>query len=132
MLALAFFTASVCDFAAKCAAGGKMPAKNSSLVFAELFTLMLPRYRKLCHRCHRRGGGGAGGQARVWRGGSYPLYPAALGYAVVTVSWPDQIFRYPTPFTHVGLWDTSAASLEDASSHILRTSVVRSTSPRWI
>lgn len=39
--------------------------------------------------------------------GSYPFHPAALAYAAVTVSWPDQIFRYPTPFSNVGLFDTS-------------------------
>ena len=29
--------------------------------------------------------------------GSYPFNPAAVGYAVAAVSWPEQVFRYPQP-----------------------------------
>ena len=29
--------------------------------------------------------------------GSYPFNPAAVGYVVAAVSWPEQVFRYPQP-----------------------------------
>ena len=28
---------------------------------------------------------------------SYPFHPAAVGYVVAAVSWPEQVFRYPQP-----------------------------------
>ena len=31
--------------------------------------------------------------------GSYPFNPAAVGYAVAAVSWPEQVVRYPQPYT---------------------------------
>lgn len=31
--------------------------------------------------------------------GSYPFNPAAVGYAVAAVSWPEQVFRYPQPIS---------------------------------
>ena len=33
--------------------------------------------------------------------GSYPFNPAAVGYAVAAVSWPEQVFRYPQPYTAI-------------------------------
>ncbi len=30
--------------------------------------------------------------------GAYPFHPTAVGYAVAAVSWPQYLFRYPTPF----------------------------------
>ena len=46
--------------------------------------------------------------------GSYPFNPAAVGYAVAAVSWPEQVFRYPQPYTSIPLWD---ASMVPVSSH---------------
>ncbi len=31
--------------------------------------------------------------------GSYPFNPAAVGYVVAAVSWPEQVVRYPQPYT---------------------------------
>ncbi|MDQ9751079.1 RnfABCDGE type electron transport complex subunit D, partial [Acinetobacter baumannii] len=31
--------------------------------------------------------------------GSYPFHPAAVGYVVAAVCWPDQVCRYPQPYT---------------------------------
>ena len=39
--------------------------------------------------------------------GSYPFHPAAVGYAVAAVSWPEQVFRYPAPYANIPLWDAS-------------------------
>ena len=122
MLVLAFFTASVCDFLVAKLRGQRYDAsENSSLVFAALFTLMLPATASYAIVVTGVVVAVLVGKHAFGGAGSYPFHPAALGYAVVTVSWADQIFRSPTPFTHVGLWDTSTATLEDASSHILRT-----------
>ena len=41
--------------------------------------------------------------------GSYPFNPAAVGYVVAAVSWPEQVFRYPQPYTSIPLWDASMA-----------------------
>jgi hypothetical protein len=35
--------------------------------------------------------------------GSYPFNPAAVGYAVAAVSWPEQVVRYPQPYTPLPL-----------------------------
>ena len=44
--------------------------------------------------------------------GAYPFHPTAVGYAVAAVSWPQYLFRYPTPFQgKLPLW----GSLESIS-----------------
>ena len=40
--------------------------------------------------------------------GSYPFHPAAVGYVIAAVSWPEQVFRYPQPYTAIPLWGASA------------------------
>ena len=42
--------------------------------------------------------------------GSYPFHPAAVGYAVAAVSWPEQVFRYPAPYADIPLWDASGVA----------------------
>ena len=42
--------------------------------------------------------------------GSYPFNPAAVGYVVAAVSWPEQVFRYPQPYTAIPLWDVLLVS----------------------
>lgn len=39
--------------------------------------------------------------------GHYPFHPAAVGLAVVGLSWPNQVFFYPTPGTALPLLDTT-------------------------
>lgn len=46
--------------------------------------------------------------------GSYPFNPAAVGYAVAAVSWPEQVFRYPQPYTAIPLWDASGVPVSSA------------------
>ena len=53
--------------------------------------------------------------------GSYPFHPAAVGYAVAAVSWPEQVFRYPQPYTAVPLWDASSVPVSDTISQTLRS-----------
>ena len=53
--------------------------------------------------------------------GSYPFNPAAVGYAVAAVSWPEQVFRYPQPYTGIPLWDASGVPVSDTISETLRS-----------
>ena len=53
--------------------------------------------------------------------GSYPFNPAAVGYSVAAVSWPEQVFRYPQPYTGIPLWDASGVPVSDTISETLRS-----------
>ncbi len=59
--------------------------------------------------------------------GSYPFHPAAVGYAVAAVSWPEQIFRYPQPFSPLPLGSAEEAALVDSIDHALRAGGVPAT-----
>ena len=48
--------------------------------------------------------------------GSYPFNPAAVGYAVAAVSWPEQVFRYPQPYTNIPLWDATGVPVSSTIS----------------
>ena len=53
--------------------------------------------------------------------GSYPFHPAAVGYTLAAVSWPEQVFRYPQPYTSIPLWDASSVQNVGAVSEALRS-----------
>lgn len=53
--------------------------------------------------------------------GSYPFHPAAVGYAVAAVSWPEQVFRYPQPYTNIPLWDATGVPVSSTISDTLRS-----------
>ena len=53
--------------------------------------------------------------------GSYPFNPAAVGYAVAAVSWPEQVFRYPQPYTAIPLWDATSIPVSSAIEDTLRS-----------
>ena len=53
--------------------------------------------------------------------GSYPFHPAAVGYVVAAVSWPEQVFRYPQPYTTIPLWDASGVATSSTISDTLRS-----------
>ena len=61
--------------------------------------------------------------------GSYPFHPAAVGYVIAAVSWPEQVFRYPQPYTAIPLWDASAVPVSDTISRTLRSSGILNLSP---
>lgn len=122
MLCVAVLTAFFCD--AVVALLRHYPhdkTEISSFAYAVIFTLMLPAtapyYMVIVGVVvaviigkHVFGG---------W--GSYPFNPAAVGYAVVTVSWPEQLFQYPAPFSMPGVFGSSNVSLVAASAHTLKT-----------
>lgn len=53
--------------------------------------------------------------------GSYPFHPAAVGYTIAAVSWPEQVFRYPQPYTEIPLWDASRVPVSDTITQTLRS-----------
>ena len=53
--------------------------------------------------------------------GSYPFNPAAVGYVVAAVSWPEQVFRYPQPYTPLPLWNASAVPVSSTIEDTLRS-----------
>lgn len=53
--------------------------------------------------------------------GSYPFHPAAVGYVVAAVSWPEQVFRYPQPYASIPLWDASGVAVSSTISDTLRS-----------
>ena len=53
--------------------------------------------------------------------GSSPFNPAAVGYVVAAVSWPEQVFRYPQPYTSIPLWDASMVPVSSAIEDTLRS-----------
>lgn len=59
--------------------------------------------------------------------GHYPFNPSALGYAIAAVSWPDEVFLYPTPFSEIGLWDVGNVTRLESAAHTLRAGGVPNT-----
>ena len=53
--------------------------------------------------------------------GSYPFNPAAVGYVVAAVSWPEQVFRSPQPYTSIPLWDASMVPVSSTIEDTLRS-----------
>ena len=53
--------------------------------------------------------------------GSYPFNPAAVGYVVAAVSWPEQVFRYPQPYSNLPLWDASGVPVSSTIEDTLRS-----------
>ena len=53
--------------------------------------------------------------------GSYAFNPAAVGYVVAAVSWPEQVFRYPQPYVAIPLWDASGVPVSSAIEDTLRS-----------
>ncbi len=59
--------------------------------------------------------------------GSYPFHPAAVGYVVAAVSWPDQVMRYPAPGTLMSVKAGSELILSGGMSNMLRNGGIPST-----
>lgn len=53
--------------------------------------------------------------------GSYPFNPAAVGYVMAAVSWPEQVFQYPQPYTDIPLWDASMTAVTTGLESTLRS-----------
>lgn len=51
---------------------------------------------------------------------SYPFHPAAVGYVVAAVSWPEQVFKNPVPGTMLPLGSTAGVQLVAGISGTLK------------
>ena len=59
--------------------------------------------------------------------GSYPFHPAAVGYVVAAVSWPQYVMHYPAPGTVLPLGSTAELQLSGGMSNMLRNGGIPST-----
>lgn len=121
MLAVAALTALLCDVLVAALRRDDYDASDiSSIAFAIIFALMLPasaRYELVVFGAliavllgkHAFGGYG-----------NYPFHPSAVGFAATAICWPELVFKYPKPFSVIGLGFDSGARLYDAPAATLK------------
>ena len=96
MCCVAVATAVVCDHLTAWMRGRTHDsAENSSIPMALVTTMMLPASVSYYIVIVAVAVGVVLGKEAFGGWGEYPFNPSALGYAVVAVSWPQQVFRYP-------------------------------------
>ena len=129
MGAVAIVTARLCDWlVSKLRRRPYDKGENSSVTAALVLTLMLPATMDLyvvvfgvavavLLAKHAFGGDG-----------SYPFNPAAVGYAVIAVSWPGKLFIYPQPQQMLPLFSTEGVRMVAASAHTLKAGGLPTTS----
>ena len=129
LLLAALLTAYLCDCALAPLHGtGYQSHEPSSECFAALIVLMMPASVSypiviaavIIAVLVKEAFGGEG---------HYPFHPAAVGYVIAAVSWPEQVFRYPQPYTAIPLWDASGVSVSDTISRTLRSGGILNLSP---
>lgn len=59
--------------------------------------------------------------------GNYPFHPAAVGYVVAAVSWPEEVMRYPVPGTQLPIQRVIDPVLSGGISSILKKGGVPNT-----
>ncbi len=59
--------------------------------------------------------------------GSYPFHPAAVGYVVAAVSWPDEVLWYPNPGTIVPMSPANEVVVSGSMSIMLKNGGVPTT-----
>lgn len=117
MLAVAFVTAIVCDRLAAIARHQKYDATEiSSLVIAGMITFLMPAAVDYYIIMVAVSAGVLIGKHLFGGYDSYPFNPAALGYAIAVVSWPDKIFQYTTPFVHVNVFNAAKTASYTSSA----------------
>lgn len=117
----ALVTANLCDRIVALLRG--LPydrTENSSLSIAMILTLLLPASVSYYVVVVSVAAAVLLGKAAFGGYGVYPFNPSALGFAIAAVSWPEQVFRYPTPFTDLSVTSTANATLVDGAAHTLR------------
>ncbi len=117
----ALVTANVCDRLVALLRG--LPydkTENSSMSIAMILTLLMPASVSYYVVVVSVAAAVLIGKAAFGGYGVYPFNPSALGFAIAAVSWPDQVFRYPTPFTGLTVTSTANATLVDGAAHTLR------------
>lgn len=111
LMLVALFTAYVCDCLVTPLHGaGYHSHEPSSEAFAALIVLMMPASvpygvvvaAVIMAVLLKETFGGEG---------HYPFHPAAVGMAVAALSWPDEVFHYPTPGTQLPLLNDPSTTL---------------------
>ena len=121
MCCVAVATAVVCDHLTAWMRGRTHDsAENSSIPMALVTTMMLPASVSYYIVVAAVAVGVVLGKEAFGGWGEYPFNPSALGYAVVAVSWPQQVFRYPAPFTQLTIASTQNATLVESPAMALR------------
>ena len=117
----ALVTANLCDRIVALLRG--LPydkTESSSMPIAMVLTLLLPASVPYYVVMVSVAAAVLLGKAAFGGYGVYPFNPSALGFAIAAVSWPDEVFRYPTPFTDLTIFSTENATLVDGAAHTLR------------
>lgn len=117
MLAVAFVTAIICDRLVAVMRRQKYDGTElSSLVIAALITFLMPAAIDYYVIVVAVSAAVLVGKHLFGGYGAYPFNPAALGYAVAVVCWPDEIFKYTTPFNHVSVLNASKTAVYTSSA----------------
>lgn len=53
--------------------------------------------------------------------GSYPFHPTAVGFVMAAISWPEQVFRYPQPFSRLPLGSCADVTLVSSIPHTMKS-----------
>lgn len=121
MFALALLAAHVCDRMCAAMHGRAFDiSDNSSLVIAGIITVMMPAsvpYYVLLTGVLIAliiGKEAFGGY------GNWPFNPAAVGYMFAALCWPDDVLRFPEPFSQLALWGKQTVPLVSGSSYKLK------------
>lgn len=128
----AALTAKIADKFAAMLRGRRYDAtENSSITTALIITLLMPATVRFEVLIIAVLAGVLVGKAAFGGYGCYPFNPAAVGYCIVAVSWPEEIFRYPQPQSWLintqwtaenlwKVWSLADAPLTDGPSFVLK------------
>ena len=120
---VAVVTANLCDRLVALLRGQKYEKGEwSSEAFALLVTLMMPATASYYMVVIGTLTAVLVGKEAFGGYGACLFHPAAVGYAVVAVSWPERMFAYPDTslFAFLPLGSVTGVSLVDSPSHMLR------------
>ena len=123
LCAAAVVTANLCDRLVALLRGQKYEKGEwSSEAFALLLTLMMPATASYYMVIVGTLAAVLVGKEAFGGYGAYLFHPAAVGYAVVAVSWSGRMFAYPDTslFAFLPLGSVSGVNLVESPSHMLR------------
>ncbi len=126
---IAFVTAFVCDLLMRIARANCYTERDlSSYVIALTITLMLPA--SIDYTVVITSTVVAVLVAKYAFGGlhHYPFNPAAVGFTVALVSWPERVFVYPVPFSNLPLTITGPVMSSTSLAATLKNGGLPSTS----
>ena len=128
LCAVAVITANLCDRLVALLRGQKYEKGEwSSEAFALLVTLMMPATASYYMVIIGTLTAVLVGKEAFGGYGAYLFHPAAVGYAMVAVSWSGRMFAYPDTslFAFLPLGSVSGVNLVESPSHMLREEIGR-------